>query len=335
MKLLLFPQAKTLSNTGSKVESFAYFPNIALFRGIVRASPVHVYTLLHTIPVATVCVFVCGPPPMVGEFVSAPRQFDLEGDEIMASIGRHRNGYKQLLWYQADKTRKTIRLGKCDIAAAREIKWHVERILSSQLSHTTVPATTAEWLGAVDDGFYEKLSRNGLCEPRKTREATDLKEAVGAYLERRRKLIGLPPPDGVTAGTVNQDSYTVDNLLEFFPDDADVADITKGTAKDWRHWMVGKYSSATVATRVKIARAIFEDLIDREILKKANPFRKIEVGNTINEDRLLYAPAEDVLKVIDHCPLIQWKLVLALCRFGGLRFCASLGMTCCGTSGGW
>ena len=51
----------------------------------------------------------------------------------------------------------------------------------------------------------------------------------------------------------------------------------------------------------------------------ANPFRHVRQRMGDVSERRAYVSVADVSRVIDHCPNVWWKLLVALARFGGLR----------------
>ena len=62
-----------------------------------------------------------------------------------------------------------------------------------------------------------------------------------------------------------------------------------------------------------LAQAIDEGIITD------NPFDGIYGRNEDNDQRMYYIDVETILKVIDSCPNADWRLIVALARFGGLR----------------
>ena len=53
-----------------------------------------------------------------------------------------------------------------------------------------------------------------------------------------------------------------------------------------------------------------------------NPFADVKAGSQTNKSRTYFVSRGDAQKVLDACPDVQWKLLFALSRYGGLR-CAS------------
>ena len=50
-----------------------------------------------------------------------------------------------------------------------------------------------------------------------------------------------------------------------------------------------------------------------------SPFADLKGGKQENRSRYYFLTREDAQKVLDACPDAQWRLIFALCRFGGLR----------------
>jgi integrase len=84
------------------------------------------------------------------------------------------------------------------------------------------------------------------------------------------------------------------------------------------HMVASGLARATIAKRCRYARHYF-DIAKRRGLAEDNPFAHITGAVAGNPARRVFVPAEIVAKVIDVAPDPQWKLLIALARFGGLR----------------
>ena len=76
-------------------------------------------------------------------------------------------------------------------------------------------------------------------------------------------------------------------------------------------------SSYTAYRRLKAARKIFQLAVEYEVLSR-NPFQGVGLRAKV-QDRKRYIPAEDVLRVIQAAPNVDWRIIIALVRFAGLR----------------
>ena len=50
-----------------------------------------------------------------------------------------------------------------------------------------------------------------------------------------------------------------------------------------------------------------------------NPFKGIKPGSMANADRAFFVTREATTKLIEACPDREWRLIIALSRYGGLR----------------
>jgi len=75
---------------------------------------------------------------------------------------------------------------------------------------------------------------------------------------------------------------------------------------------------ATVALHIKRARLFFNDAIDRQIVRE-NPFKGVKAGSEKNASRQRFIDIAVIEDVIAACPSVEWKLVFALARYGGVR----------------
>lgn len=62
----------------------------------------------------------------------------------------------------------------------------------------------------------------------------------------------------------------------------------------------------------------FTVAVERELITD-NPFAKLVSGSVGNAQRQYFVTLEEVERLLDICPDMEWRLVVALSRFGGLR----------------
>ena len=73
-----------------------------------------------------------------------------------------------------------------------------------------------------------------------------------------------------------------------------------------------------MARRVVAARTLWRKAI-RWKLTHINPFAGIRGGSQLNEARKQFINADTIQAVIDACPDAEWRLLIGLSRWGGLR----------------
>jgi integrase len=121
------------------------------------------------------------------------------------------------------------------------------------------------------------------------------------------------------------------SLITFFGGDRRLDKITPGETKDFRRWLTRPKNASdskeygqglgenTARKRCSIAKQMFEDALDRELIVR-NPFGKMEnLAVGASEGRDYFITRDEAKAVLDACPDTQWKLLFALSRFGGLR----------------
>src|SRR5690606_10136614 len=74
----------------------------------------------------------------------------------------------------------------------------------------------------------------------------------------------------------------------------------------------------SIRKHVAIARQFLEDAKRRRIIAE-NPFAGLPAGTIPAPDRQQFVTHDMIRKVIDVAPCTEWRLIIALARFGGLR----------------
>ena len=96
--------------------------------------------------------------------------------------------------------------------------------------------------------------------------------------------------------------------------------IGPAEADGFKAWIAEqeKLSRATVARRTAAARTIWRKAV-RWNWVSINPFEGISGSSQTDDSRKRFISRETIQKVLDNCPDDQWRLILALSRFGGVR----------------
>lgn len=77
-------------------------------------------------------------------------------------------------------------------------------------------------------------------------------------------------------------------------------------------------AQATVAKFVKVSRQVFRRAVKLKLLADS-PFGEVIAGSMTNTARLRFVSREQIASVMEQCPDNEWRLLIALSRFGGLR----------------
>jgi len=225
----------------------------------------------------------------------------------MASISNDPNGRRRILFIGPDG-RKAIRLGKCSERQAEAVKVKVEDLVSAIITGHTPSDATARWLADLDEVLYAKLAAVDLVKPRETKVMT-----LVALLDRFVDTATVKPS---TRAAYRQ---TTGSLRENFGGNTPLRDLTPADADAWRKAIADSgLAPATVAKRVHVARAIFRKAVKWGWIA-TSPFAELRAGSQCNPDRMHYVSAETIEASLEACPDDEWRAIIALVRYAGLR----------------
>jgi integrase len=227
--------------------------------------------------------------------------------------------------------RSAVRLGRVPVKVATTWVFRIEQLVANQVGGVAHDADLAAWLRDLPEDAHRKLSHVGLVAEREVAAAVTLGALCDAFTARAV----------VKPSTAKSYRQTLDSLLAFYGVEKPIAEITAESADEWRAWIAtdreGKSSRttkrttvdnrlapATVAKRVHVARCLFGRAVRWEWLTK-NPFGILRAGSQANPARSHYVGLEVMNNVLESCPSVEWKLVVALCRLAGLRCPSEVG----------
>jgi integrase len=240
----------------------------------------------------------------------------------MASVSRDANGTKRVLFTDGDSERRSVRLGKVSTKAAESFRLRVEALLAAKELRQAPEAELAAWVRELPDRMHDRLARVGLVEPRSAAAVVTLAELLARF----------DAAASVKASTKAAYKQTTDSLRTHLGETTPVASITPAHADTWRKAIgepvtvkaddgterTKRLAPATIAKRVHVARAIFKRA-ERWGLIASNPFAELRAGSQSNPDRAFYVDAESIRAILAACPDNQWRAIVALSRFAGLR----------------
>ncbi len=118
--------------------------------------------------------------------------------------------------------------------------------------------------------------------------------------------------------TLRNYKQTCGYLIRHFGANKPVGSIAVGDADEWQDSMFESLSPATTSRETRRAQQFFK-AAHRKGLITTNPFSDLKSPPQVNKSREFYVTTEAVEKVLEHCPDAEWKLIVSLCRHGGLR----------------
>jgi len=204
-----------------------------------------------------------------------------------------------------------IQLGRVSKREAENAKWFVEDLVASREIGTPPSAAALAWATHAPDGIRKRLNWLGLGDIAGQQRVPTLAKWLMAYIDSR--------PD-VKPGTRVHYCKTMRELVLFFGKDIRIDRITAGQAEAFRIWMESSRRLADATVRSYCARAkLFFGAAVKQKLITENPFSGIKCGPNTNPRRFYFVTREEADAALAACPNTEWRLIFALCRYGGLR----------------
>lgn len=225
----------------------------------------------------------------------------------MASISTDSKGNRRILFVGADRKRRAVRLGKVPIKMAEEVCRRVEALNACRIVDAAPDTDLARWVANVSVDLARKLAAVGLVGPRAS--TTTLEPFLRSYIDGRTD---------VKPFTRTNLEQARKRMVAHFGAGRPLREVTVGDAKQWVVKLRERYAEATAARMVKRARQFFAAACDARLITE-NPFQGIKPGSMKNPERLYYVPPEAAHKLIEAAPDADWRAIVALCRWGGLR----------------
>jgi integrase len=224
----------------------------------------------------------------------------------VASISKGPNGHRTIQFVAGDGKRRSIRLGKVTQRQAEAVKLRVEALNAALISKCPLDGDTASWVAGIGDDLAAKLAAVGLIPERASALLSDF---LDAYIKRRTDI--------KPRTRINLEACRA-QLVEFFGKDRSLKNITPGDADAWLLWLRERYANGTAGRTVKRAKQFFRSAV-RSRLLPSNPFEDVKPPSQVNDSRKSFVSRETTRRMLDACPDAEWRLIVALCRFGGVR----------------
>lgn len=232
----------------------------------------------------------------------------------MASLTNN-NGLRTVQFVASwdDGKRRSIRLGRVSETFAKGFLGRVELLAEAKESGDSPDADTLRWVKRLADKYVDRLANAGLIEPRK--RAT-LGEWIDSYVASRTDT------KPATREIWRQGKAS---LIEHFGASRPMRNITPGDADAYvrkltatkRRGAATVLAPMTVRKRLQFAKTVFRAAV-RSKLIDANPFDDVSVTATM-PDRKAFISRDATAKLLVACPDANWRTMIALARYGGLR----------------
>lgn len=220
---------------------------------------------------------------------------------------RPTGNYFRISFYDQEKRRKFIRLGAVSKKLADAVLVRVRQLVDLNAANLAPDPDLSNWLAKIGQGISDKLAEVGLIGQR---QSSTLEKFIREYIESRVEA---------RPNTIRNFHGTRACLVEHFGADTNLRDITVSEAQSWKQTMLAAGSAeATVSKRIKHAKQFFKIAQERGLVT-ANPFSTLKAGGERNDARLEFIDRKRIDKLIESAPDAEWRLIIALARYGGLR----------------
>ena len=223
---------------------------------------------------------------------------------------------KRFMFYDAEKRRHTIRLGKMTMEIARAFKARADVLINAQIMRVGIDSETARWVSELPDKLHADLAKHGLVAPRK--QSGTLGEVIPKLINSRAKT--------VSAQSVEIWNQSKKSLFRFFGEGRHVDTITRTDAEAFRSWLVsngrfdgkGGLKPSTVWKRLQHVVAFFKLMVLNDDIAKS-PFVGMYMPPSVDVERNVYIDEELIYRIMEHVPDAEWRLIISLWRFAGFR----------------
>ena len=212
--------------------------------------------------------------------------------------------------------RPRIGLGKCTKRQADTAKRNIEHLIRAKTSGDPMEQSIADWLANVPEPLRIKLEALSLAKPRVRIEVPTVEALADEFIAART--------DVKESTRIGYRQVKTD-LVEFFNADRSIDTITPADAKKFKIHLGTERNLAdgTVNRRCRRAKQFFAFAVDSRYLSES-PFAKVKAGQSVNKDNFAFIDPETTERLIEAAPDVQWRLIIALARYAGLRIPSEL-----------
>jgi integrase len=227
----------------------------------------------------------------------------------MASVANDSNGRRRVQFVHPDGRRPSIRLGKVGKRTAESFARRVEQLLECLRLNVPMDADLTNWASELDKDLAGKLAKCGLIAHRTQKDAATLSVFIRRYVDGRNDV------KAVTKEIYKQKG---DALVAFFGPDRALSDITEGDVEGFKQELIGNgLASSTIKNRLEFGSQVLRHAVKHRLIQ-SNPFADVRI-KVLLPKRSHFITQEDTERLIDACHNEDWRIIIALSRYGGMR----------------
>lgn len=219
----------------------------------------------------------------------------------------------QLNEREGNGKRSKIGLGRISLNDARFIKTKIEAIIAANRSQRSFDPETADWVAKLEPMLANRLAELGLIRPRESVANQPLSSVIGFVDDYTKKRTDVKRSTQLNYGKTRK------YLLQYFGDSRRLDSVTQLDAEQFRSWLLTQdLQENTVRSLCKCAKLFFGAAVKGELIPK-NPFTGIRTQLVKRTDRMQFITLEETEQLLDAAPDAEWRSLIALARYGGLR----------------
>ena len=227
----------------------------------------------------------------------------------MASVSNDGNGRRRIQFIHPVGRRLAIRLGKVSQRTADSFARRVEQLLECLQLKQPMDADLSSWVAALTDDLAAKLAKHGLVPSRTKSELATIADFITRYVDGRHD---------VKPATKEIWRQGERGLVNFWGAEKPLIEITEGDAEAYKqHLITQGLAPATIRKRLYFASLTFRSAVKFRLIP-SNPFTDVRV-KVPPPGRKHFITQEETERLIDACPNEDWRVIIALSRYGGLR----------------
>ena len=230
----------------------------------------------------------------------------------MATFTKSKNGYFQIQFNDLNKRIRTISLSqkKYSEETARGLHRIVETLIYKRDNGFDIlDKKTRIWIESASSAVQEKLAKVDLIHVYRPHTASELWEKVLHVKEHEEKL---------KEGSLENYRVAFRHFLSYFHENTLLTDFSKEQMLEWKQELLKQYEKTTVAGIIKQTKAVFNWAVNNQWLHQS-PMKGVSTGSYVNPEKDYEVTMEEYQNLLNACPCLEWRAILALTRIGGLR----------------
>ena len=233
----------------------------------------------------------------------------------MASISTNDEGQRRIMFRGPDGRRRSLWVGKVSMRQCESLRVLIEDLLkASRTGHAPDESVFAK-INSLHVDLRNKLIHFGLIDAPDHHPSVSLGAFVSSFIKLRTKA------KPATKEIWRQGELS---LLGFFGANRLLDSVTPGDADEYLEHL-GSVTSRikkplapmTIQKRLRFAKMVFRAARRKKLISE-NPFEDVAYTAT-KPDKGFFITAAMTARLLAACPDHHWRMIVLLCRYGGLR----------------